>query len=100
MVLGFLTACIPPLQRALFEPGGSLRFFGSAMEALGEATAPMGTMVVAASLVAPRPSRPAASDGDVNDGDDSSPVLDEIPGMTDPNFGPYQRPRVERRSVV
>jgi predicted permease len=55
MVLAFITACIPPLQRALFEPGGSLRFFGSAVEALGTASSPISTMVVAASLVPPEP---------------------------------------------
>lgn len=51
MVLGFITACIPPVRDALFEPGGPLRFFGSAMESLGTASSSVGTIVVAASLV-------------------------------------------------
>lgn len=51
MILGFVTACIPPMQDALFEQGGLLRFFGSAMESLGSASSSVGTIVVAASLV-------------------------------------------------
>ena len=51
MSIGFTVACIPPLQRALFTPGGALRFFGAASETLGLASSPIATMVVAASLV-------------------------------------------------
>lgn len=51
MVLGVITACIPPLRNALFETGGPLRFLGSALESLGRAGASVGTLVVAASLV-------------------------------------------------
>ncbi|KAL3771604.1 hypothetical protein ACHAW5_006631 [Stephanodiscus triporus] len=51
LVLGFITACIPPLRDALFSPGGGLRFLGSALESLGYASASVGTLVVAASLV-------------------------------------------------
>ena len=51
MVLGFITACIPPLRDAMFEKGGALRFFGSAMESLGSASSSVGTILVAASLV-------------------------------------------------
>mmetsp|Transcript_493 Transcript_493/g.967 ORF Transcript_493/g.967 Transcript_493/m.967 type:complete len:521 (+) Transcript_493:240-1802(+) len=51
MVLGFTTACIPPLRDALFSPGGALRFLGSALESLGRATSSVGTLIVAASLV-------------------------------------------------
>lgn len=51
MVLGFITGCITPLQRALFEPGGAIRFLGAAIETLGQASSPISTMVVAASLV-------------------------------------------------
>ena len=46
MVLGFITACIPPLSNALFSQGGALRFLGSVLESLGGPT-----VVVAASLV-------------------------------------------------
>lgn len=53
MMLGFITACIPPLQNALFSPGGAIRFMGAALETLGEASSPIATMVVAASLVPP-----------------------------------------------
>jgi predicted permease len=101
MVLAFITACIPPLQRALFEPGGALRFLGSAVEALGTASSPISTMVVAASLVPPLPvhadheqTQPECRE---SDDEQSSPIIDERPGMTDPNFGPYQRPRRRRR---
>jgi predicted permease len=94
MVLAFITACIPPLQRALFEPGGSLRFLGSAMEALGTASSPISTMVVAASLVPPEPlqNNSAIPERHEDDENDTRPVFDEQPGMTDPNFGPYRRP--------
>jgi predicted permease len=114
MVLGFITACIPPLQSALFEPGGALRFLGSAVEALGTASSPISTIVVAASLV---PAAPLllqqgnhsdsddnghhhphhAPDEETHDGQPSGPIFDERPGMTDPNFGPYQRPRQRTR---
>jgi hypothetical protein len=112
MVLAFITACIPPLQSALFEPGGALRFLGSAVEALGTASAPISTIVVAASLV---PAAPLLLQGNNSDSDDnghhhhapdeethdeqpSGPIIDERPGMTDPNFGPYQRPQRRRRT--
>lgn len=51
MVLGFITACIPPLQNSMFSSGGALRFLGSALESLGSASAAVGTLIVAASLV-------------------------------------------------
>ena len=51
MVLGFITGCITPLQKALFEPGGAIRFLGAAIETLGQASSSISTMVVAASLV-------------------------------------------------
>ena len=51
MVLGIVTACIPPLRDALFSPGGALRFFGSALESLGKASSSVGILMVAASLV-------------------------------------------------
>lgn len=51
MFIGFITASITPLQNALYEPGGALRFMGSAIESLANASPPLSTMVVAASLV-------------------------------------------------
>ena len=51
LILGFVTACITPLQRALFEVGGSLRVVGSALESLSNAGTTFATIVVAASLV-------------------------------------------------
>ena len=51
LILGFITASIPPLRDAIFSPGGALRFLGSALESLGYASASVGTLVVAASLV-------------------------------------------------
>ncbi|KAG7354404.1 membrane transport protein [Nitzschia inconspicua] len=101
MVLAFVTACIPPLQRALFEPAGPLRFIGSAVEALGTASSPISTMVVAASLVPPQQIAEDNTDPDhrVDNDQNDGPTFDERPGMTDPNFGPYQRPtRRHRRS--
>lgn len=51
LILGFVTSCITPLQSALFEAGGSLRVFGSALESLSSAGTTFATMIVAASLV-------------------------------------------------
>ena len=64
MVLGFITACIPPLQKALFENGGALRFAGSALETLGSATIPLSTIVAAASLVPGPPTGEQNSDSE------------------------------------
>jgi predicted permease len=94
MALGFVTACIPPLQRALFEAGAPLRFLGSAVETLGAASSSISTMVVAASLVPPKQSQ----EEDSREEEDDTPVIDANPAMTDPNFGPYQRPRHRRSS--
>jgi len=111
MTAGFITACIPPLQKALFEGGGPLRFIGSAMETVGTAASPISTMVVAASLVPPPKMVVAASlvpppkmvvERKEDEDEDrtairnhSNPegveVIDENPCMTDPNFGPYRR---------
>ena len=85
MIAGFVTACIPPLQRALFVEGGPLRFFGGALQTLGTASNPMSMMVVAASLVPPAPEVAA----EVSIEEDRS----ENPMMTDPNFGPQRRER-------
>lgn len=117
MVAGFLTACVPPLQQALFDAGGALRFLGAALESLGQASSPISTMVVAASMV-PIPVAPeppvrreeievteirSTNDGVVgsepshnelheppqNEQEDHEPA--ENPIMSDPSFGPYQR---------
>ena len=55
IIAGFVTGCIPPLQRAMFENEGALRFLGGALETLGRASSPMSTMVVAASLAGAPP---------------------------------------------
>jgi predicted permease len=103
MVAGFLTACVPPLQGALFDPGGALRFLGAALEALGQASSPISTIVVAASMVplpvTPEPpvSREEVVESSCNElhespqnaQEDQEPA--ENPIMSDPNFGPYQR---------
>ena len=52
LILGFIVSCISPLQRALFDTGGSLRVFGSALEALSNAGTTFAVIIVAASLVA------------------------------------------------
>mmetsp|Transcript_81076 Transcript_81076/g.121865 ORF Transcript_81076/g.121865 Transcript_81076/m.121865 type:complete len:509 (+) Transcript_81076:55-1581(+) len=92
LALAFITACIPPLQRALFEPGAPLRFLGSAVETLGIASSPISTMVVAASLMPPSSMDERSED----EQDDAAAVIDENPAMTDPNFGPYRRRRRAR----
>lgn len=51
MLLGFFTSCIGPMQRALFDTGGSLRVIGSALESLSNAGTTFATIIVAASLV-------------------------------------------------
>ena len=91
MVLAFVTACIPPLQRALFEAGAPLRFLGSAIETLGVASTPISTMVVAATLVPPKEGQNNLEEQEEDEDDD--PILDENPVMADPNFGPYKRRR-------
>lgn len=58
LILAFATACIKPLQDALFVPGGALRVIGSTLESLSSAGATIATMVVAAAL---------ADDSDTND---------------------------------
>ena len=50
-MLGLGTALIPPLQSAMFEPGGRLRFLGSALESLAQAAPALMAMLVASSLV-------------------------------------------------
>jgi len=51
MILAFVVGCIEPVCDMLFSPGGALRFLGAALQTLGEASSPLSTMVVAASLV-------------------------------------------------
>lgn len=53
MVLGVITALIAPLQEAMFEPGGALRFLGSAVDSLAVAAPSVMTLFAAASLVQP-----------------------------------------------
>ncbi|KAL3792764.1 hypothetical protein ACHAWO_002369 [Cyclotella atomus] len=76
MVLGFITACIPPLRDALFEPGGALRFFGSAMESLAAASSSVGTIVVAASLVH-QSNDDDIADGHIEESSDLVPVCSD-----------------------
>jgi hypothetical protein len=106
MMFGFITACIPPLQKALFEPGGALRFLGASIDTLGNASSPMSTLVVAAALVPNKvtPAPPPESDdpGESDSGvereakpEEDSPI-EESPIMSDPNFGP----RIRRSSSV
>ncbi|KAL3931702.1 MAG: hypothetical protein SGBAC_011187 [Bacillariaceae sp.] len=65
-ILGFITACIPPLQRALFEAEAPLRFLGSAIEALGTASSSMSTIIVAASLVPAKDESESAREADTS----------------------------------
>eukprot|EP00546_Thalassionema_frauenfeldii_P004132 CAMPEP_0178926248 /NCGR_PEP_ID=MMETSP0786-20121207/18415_1 /TAXON_ID=186022 /ORGANISM="Thalassionema frauenfeldii, Strain CCMP 1798" /LENGTH=366 /DNA_ID=CAMNT_0020601325 /DNA_START=518 /DNA_END=1615 /DNA_ORIENTATION=- len=115
MGLGIVTACIPTLQRALFEAEGVLRFLGSAVEMLGIAGAPISTIVAAAALVPPRKQEDDEEEGsNVNVNANRFcfwrrvEVNEEItnttnPIITDPNQGPYhyqQRLRSFRQSFL
>lgn len=55
LILGFITACIPPLQDALFQDAGVLRVFGSTLDSLAKAGGTFATIVVAASLASKSP---------------------------------------------
>jgi predicted permease len=95
ILLGFLTGCIRPLHEALFKSGGALRFLGSAIETLGQASSPMSTMIVAASLVPPRISVEEDTSANNGDGCESTSsnlleALTENPTMHDPNLGTQQ----------
>eukprot|EP00934_Nitzschia_sp_Nitz4_P005794 Nitzschia sp. Nitz4//scaffold4_size323378//273006//274670//NITZ4_000706-RA/size323378-snap-gene-0.475-mRNA-1//-1//CDS//3329553537//5784//frame0 len=89
MILAFIVACIPPLQEAMFENGGPLRFFGSAMETLGLASSPISTMVAAASLV---PLKDEEEEEDIDPRE-----LEESPIMSEPTFGPIQNSAYQNR---
>lgn len=129
MILGFITACIPPLQDALFSPGGPLRFLGAAVQTLGQASSPMSTLVVAASLVPkhritnepsndhgietsadPEGQGPeeepqeTASSTEINNtarcSEESHPEdHHDPPFMSDPSFGPLNRRHVSMRRL-
>ena len=95
IILGFITACIPPLQEALFDSGGTLRFLGSAVQTLGTASSPMSTMIVAASL-APPPDTPSELETDESDGETHEQEESlEPPFMGDPNGQP-RRSSIQR----
>lgn len=97
MIAAFVTACIPPLQEALFEGGGPLRFLGSSLETLGVASSPLSTMVVAASLVPLTVNQGSQSHGSE---DDLTQTPDENPIMSDPTVGPYQPSRDRSESEM
>lgn len=81
MFLGMICGFIPPVQEALFDPSGPLRFLGSAVQTMGKAAPPITTMVVAASLVPPSPVTSAShgtlevSNGATSGIEDQSPSL-------------------------
>jgi auxin efflux carrier family protein len=102
MLLGFITACIPPLQQALFSQGGALRFLGGAIDTMGTASSSISTIVVAASLV---PNKIVAEEQEVSEdtaaqGADDPDTTLESPIMSDPNFGPRQRRASSIRNVT
>lgn len=90
MIAGVVTALIPPLKSAMFDGGGALRFFGSAVETLGTATTSISTMVVAASLVPPH--RQGRDETGFKNGDI---IHEDNPAMSDPNFGPFTRRKID-----
>lgn len=98
LLTGFVTGCIAPLQSALFDSGGALSFLGSSIITLGNASPPVSTIVVAASLVPPSSfssARQQEGNGDQENGEDV-PVV-ESPIMSDPNYGPRQTQLRQRR---
>ena len=101
MLAGFITGCIPPLQQALFDEGGPLRFLGSSVQTLGMASSPLSTLIAAASLVPPTREVTTSTD---NESDSIHEIVqqdeedeDESPIMSDPHYGPLNRRR--RRSI-
>ncbi|EEC48143.1 predicted protein [Phaeodactylum tricornutum CCAP 1055/1] len=73
----------------------ALRFLGSAIETLGQASSPMSTMIVAASLVPPRISVEEDTSANNGDGCESTSsnlleALTENPTRHDPNLGTQQ----------
>jgi hypothetical protein len=80
LILGFITACIPPLQSALFEDAGSLRIFGSTLGAFANAGGTFATIVVAASLI------PKVKDIDKDD---------NIPESSDESQHPKQKEHLD-----
>jgi len=104
MLAGFVTGCIPPLQQALFDEGGPLRFLGSSVETLGMASSPLSTLIAAASLVPPtRENSTTTTEHESDRMDENAPreeeevEEDESPIMSDPQFGPLDHRR--RRSI-
>ena len=99
MMAGFLTGCLPPFQRSLFDEGGALRFLGSSVQTLGVASSPMSTLIAAASLVPPQkvPVDEPLNNGASDDGHSSAEEENESPIMSDPQFGPLNHRR--RRSI-
>jgi hypothetical protein len=55
LLAGIITGCIPGLADLLYPPGAPLRFLGDAISTMGQASSPVSTMVVAASLVVVAP---------------------------------------------
>lgn len=115
LVLGFVTSCITPLQSALFEAGGSLRVFGSALESLSSAGTTFATMIVAASLVniGPREDReqehsalisPPNNDSHVdqgeNDASDTSVLEIQVDTSVEPRSDNLEVSRRRMRTVI
>jgi hypothetical protein len=80
LILSFITACIQPLQDALFQPGGALRVIGSTLESLSSAGATVATIIVAAAL---------ADDSDDDDHEDlnNDDDDDEVVPLTNESAG-------------
>eukprot|EP00980_Cylindrotheca_fusiformis_P026615 scaffold16625_cov118-Cylindrotheca_fusiformis.AAC.6 len=94
-IIGFITACITPLQHALFEPEEPLRFLGSALETLGSASSSISTMIVAASLV---PQKKAENDRPGENTDSQTGEAGETPVDVDQNALTDPRPTSPNRS--
>ena len=92
---GLATALIGPLQAALFGPGGTLRFAGSAVESLAQALPSVATMITAATLA-----HPGDGDGDGGAADDgrgrwwSAPVPPPSPPPAEEEEGEEEGPRL------
>lgn len=109
MAAGIVTGFIPPLQKALFEPGGALRFLGSAVDTMGQSSSALSTIVVAASLVphVEKPTEETNEEGQPGETGLASKVQDrndlieeeENPIMSDPNYGPVRRRKIPISSL-
>lgn len=86
LILAFITACIKPLQTALFKPGGHLRVIGSTLEAFSNAGALFATIVVAAALADSRGKEEAKLRSTVPINEDIDESIELVESKKDDSF--------------